>query len=302
MARTPSCLIRHDLGMATGTPDNLRPRSRSLLLAAVVGLLPLGPIVVGLLIASASVKAGSANPNGFQPVASIDAGASAAAEAKSAQSRTSGPSNRSGATPEALPAGRGALVAFVRHATVIRSSPGGRPVHRLGTHTEFNSPEVLWVAAPRGRWLGVVSPLTGNARLGWVSRGAVSLQRLDWQIKVSLSARRVTVFHGGQVIKRYTVAVGRPEAPTPTGRFAVTDRLATNNPTGPYGCCIIALSALSPHAIQNWSGGDRIAIHSTPETATIGQPVSHGCLRLTLAEGRWLMNHIPLGTPTLISA
>jgi lipoprotein-anchoring transpeptidase ErfK/SrfK len=31
-------------------------------------------------------------------------------------------------------------------------------------------------------------------------------------------------------------------------------------------------------------------------------PVSHGCLRLTLPEGQWLLNHVPLGTPTLISA
>ena len=65
---------------------------------------------------------------------------------------------------------------------------------------------------------------------------------------------------------------------------------------------MLALSAESPHAIQGWNGGDRIAIHSTPETSSIGLPVSHGCLRLTLAEGRWLMAHVPLGTPTLISA
>ena len=46
--------------------------------------------------------------------------------------------------------------------------------------------------------------------------------------------------------------------------------------------------------------GSRIAIHSTPETATVGQPVSHGCVRVTLAEGRWLLAHIPLGTPAYI--
>jgi lipoprotein-anchoring transpeptidase ErfK/SrfK len=119
---------------------------------------------------------------------------------------------------------------------------------------------------------------------------------------VSLSARRLTVLNGGKVVKRYTVAIGRPAAPTPTGRFAVTDRLATGDPSGPYGCCILALSARSPHAIQGWNGGNRIAIHSTPEVSSIGQPVSHGCLRLTLAEGRWLLGHVPLGTPTLISA
>ena len=111
----------------------------------------------------------------------------------------------------------------------------------------------------------------------------------------------LTVLHNGKAVERYTIAVGAPTSPTPTGRFAVTDRLTTGDPQGPYGCCILALSALAPHAIQGWSGGNRIAIHSTPETSSIGQPVSHGCMRLTLAEGRWLLDHIPLGTPTVIS-
>ena len=124
----------------------------------------------------------------------------------------------------------------------------------------------------------------------------------SWELRVSLSARKLTVLHNGQVRQRYTVAIGAPDAPTPTGRFAVTDRLLTGDPAGPYGCCILALSAKAPHAIQDWSGGNRIAIHSTPETETIGEAVSHGCVRLTLAEGQWLINHIPLGTPTVISS
>jgi lipoprotein-anchoring transpeptidase ErfK/SrfK len=103
-------------------------------------------------------------------------------------------------------------------------------------------------------------------------------------------------------MKQFTVAIGRPDAPTPTGRFAVTDRLRTGNPGGPYGCCILALSAHSPHTIQGWTGGDRIAIHSTPDVSSIGQAASHGCVRVTLAQGRWLLAHIPLGTPTLISS
>jgi lipoprotein-anchoring transpeptidase ErfK/SrfK len=110
------------------------------------------------------------------------------------------------------------------------------------------------------------------------------------------------VHDAGKVVQRYAVAIGRPDAPTPTGRFAVTDRLLTGDPAGPYGCCILALSAHSPHAIQGWTGGDRIAIHSTPDAASIGQAASHGCVRVTMDEGRWLLAHIPLGTPTLISS
>ena len=108
--------------------------------------------------------------------------------------------------------------------------------------------------------------------------------------------------HNGRTVARFVVAIGKPTAPTPTGRFDVTDRLNTGDPTGPYGRRILALSAQAPHAIQGVDGGNRIAIHSTPETSSIGQAVSHGCMRLTLAEGRWLLHDIPIGTPAVINS
>jgi len=201
-----------------------------------------------------------------------------------------------------LPPGRGALVALVRHPTALHAKPGGRVLAKLAMKTDFGSPQAMWVVRHSGRWLGVVSPKAGNNQVGWVPASAVSLGRVNWELRVSLSARKLTVLDNGQVKQRYTVAIGAPDAPTPTGRFAVTDRLLTGDSAGPYGCCILALSAKAPHAIQDWSGGDRIAIHSTPETETIGEAVSHGCVRLTLAEGQWLINHIPLGTPAVITS
>jgi lipoprotein-anchoring transpeptidase ErfK/SrfK len=201
-----------------------------------------------------------------------------------------------------LPPGHGALVAAVEHPTAMRSSPGGRVFAKLSTKTTFGTPTTVWVARMSGRWLGIVTPQAGNNHLAWIPASAASLSRVQWELKVSLSARQVTVLHDNHVMERYTIAIGAPANPTPTGRFAVTDRLLTGDPTGPYGCCILALSAQAPHAIQDWSGGNRIAIHSTPETSSIGEPVSHGCMRLTLPEGKWLIDHIPLGTPTVITS
>ncbi len=149
----------------------------------------------------------------------------------------------------------------------------------------------------------MVSPLAGNGKVGWIPAADASLSRVNWQLQCLAGhapSRASCSGAGGR--ERYRVAIGAPASPTPTGRFAVTDRLTTGDPSGPYGCCILALSAKAPHAIQGWNGGDRIAIHSTPETWTIGHAISHGCVRLTLAEGRWLLAHIPLGTPTLISS
>jgi lipoprotein-anchoring transpeptidase ErfK/SrfK len=257
-------------------------RARSALLSLFVALIPLAPIVAGFVITSGARPAAAAVSARLSPV-------NAAAPAV--------PAKAPGST---LPPGRGSLVAILRHPTTMRASAGGRGLARVGTHTDFGSPQALWVLRRTAGWLGVVSPAAGNGRLGWIRESTTELTRVNWELKVSLAARQLTVLEDGKTIQRYTIAVGRPTAPTPTGRFAVTDRLLTHDPAGPYGCCILALSAVAPHAIQGWNGGNRIAIHSTPETSSIGLPVSHGCLRLTLAEGRWLMAHIPLGTPTLI--
>ena len=191
-------------------------------------------------------------------------------------------------------------MALLVHATTMRTTPDGRSLAKISTRTSFGSPATFLVVRTSGNWLGVLSPVAGNGHLGWIRRSAVSFFLVDWRLEVNLSAKKLTVLENGKGVERYTVAVGRPDAPTPTGHFAVTDRLATHDPSGPYGCCILALSAESPHAIQGWSGGNRIAIHSTPDSGSIGEAVSHGCVRVTFADGTWLLKHIPLGTPTVI--
>jgi lipoprotein-anchoring transpeptidase ErfK/SrfK len=272
------------------------PSRRALLLALAI-LVPGIPIAVGVAIGLEKPGAGAAATTvaGFTPVGQ---GATAAS--------TTAPKPKPTSKPKlpGVPGGSGVLVARVVHPTALRvsPSPGAHSIARLLTKTEFGSPDVLWVVNHAPGWLGVMTPQAGNGRVGWIAQSAVSLSRESWKLEVSLGARRLTVLDDGKVVVRYTVAVGTGGAPTPTGRFAVTDRLVTDDPAGPYGCCILALSAHSPHAIQGWTGGTRIAIHSTPDSGSIGEAASHGCVRVTLAEGRWLLAHIPLGTPTLISS
>jgi lipoprotein-anchoring transpeptidase ErfK/SrfK len=265
---------------------------RRALMVALALLVPAVPIAIGVALGLSHSGSGAATAltttPGFAPVTSPP---SPRAKAKA-----------SAASLPAAPAGPGVLVAFLQHPTTLRATPGGRSLAHLGTHTQFGSPEALLIVRRVPGWLGVVATEAGNGRTSWIAQNAASLSRETWELKVSLADRRLTILNGGKVIERYAVAIGQPAAPTPTGRFAVTDRLVTGNPAGPYGCCILALSAHSPHAIQGWTGGTRIAIHSTPDSGSIGEAASHGCVRVTLAEGRWLLAHIPLGTPTLISS
>jgi lipoprotein-anchoring transpeptidase ErfK/SrfK len=267
-----------------------RPRRRWLL--APVALIPAIPVLIGIVLGSGQPGVGGSAAStaaNFTPVSSRPSQGRPPAKPKKAPTLPVAP-------------GPGAVVAVLLHSTTLRAAPHGRRLAELTTKTQFGSPETVLVVRHVPGWLGVVATQAGNGKLGWIPLKAASLIRVNWELKVSLKARQLTVLEGGKVLKRYTVAIGRPSAPTPTGRFAVTDRLTTGDPTGPYGCCVLALSAHSPHAIQGWAGGDRIAIHSTPDPSSVGEPVSHGCLRLTLAEGRWLLGHVPLGTPTLISA
>ena len=247
----------------------------------LAGLVPLVPIVAAvILISSSSTQAASRTL--IHPFTTP----------------TTAPSTKVAAAPRPV----GSEVAVVIHPTEMDATPGGAQVAAQGLRTSFGGPSVLLVRKTVGSWLGVLSPVVGNGKLGWISRSAVDITYVNWSLKVSLSRFQLTVLEGTKVMKRYTIAIGRPTAPTPTGTFAVTDRLTTGDPEGPYGCCILALSAVAPHAIQDWDGGDRIAIHSTPPDTydQIGQPISHGCMHVTLPEGQWLIDHIPLGTPVYI--
>jgi lipoprotein-anchoring transpeptidase ErfK/SrfK len=187
---------------------------------------------------------------------------------------------------------------------VVRARPGGAVVARLGARTEFGSPTTLAVAAKRGRWLGVVTTRLPNGRLGWVNpaESAVVTSRTRIRVIVDLSERRLVVRRGDRVLRRVTVAVGRPGSPTPTGRFAVTDKLPGARFSSAYGCCILALSAHQPNLPSGWQGGDRIAVHGTNDPGSIGTAASAGCPRASDADLRYLMRTVPLGAPVFVRA
>jgi L,D-transpeptidase ErfK/SrfK len=104
----------------------------------------------------------------------------------------------------------------------------------------------------------------------------------------------------GRRVRRVPVAIGRPGATTPLGRFSVTDKIAGTRFGPYYGCCILALSGHQPHTPPGWTGGDRLAIHGTDAPSTIGTASSAGCLRAADADLRVLMRRVPLGTPVLV--
>ena len=196
----------------------------------------------------------------------------------------------------------GHAVAIVRRAVTLRVRPNGRVAARAYASTEFGSTRVMSIAAQRGPWLGVVTTERPNGKLAWVhikNRG-LRFRQHAYSLHADLSGRRLELRRGGRRIRRITVAIGRPGSETPTGRFAVTDKLRGGNFGPYYGCCILALNGHQPKLPAGWRGGNRLAIHGTNAPGTVGAAASAGCLRAAGSDLQLLMRRVPLGTPVFI--
>jgi lipoprotein-anchoring transpeptidase ErfK/SrfK len=201
----------------------------------------------------------------------------------------------------AKPAGRHGTAAVVRRTT-LRASPSGKVVARIGRRTEFGSRRVLAVTGERNGWLRVTASERANGEHGWIRASAARIGATDVWIRVDRSRRELTLRHGDRVLRRLPVAVGRPGTETPLGRFAVTDLLHTQRADSPYGCCAVALSGHQTKLLPGWPGGDRLAIHATPNPETVGTEASLGCMRAHTQDIRALMRRVPLGAPVVVVA
>ena len=279
--------------------------SRVTVLLALVALAAIAPVALTSEARSRAAVgcATSAAPSGDASLqkAAADAAASTKADVTTAFAASRTRTQAASFAPKPA-ARRGFAVARPRGAAVLHTRPGGPVAARVAAGTEFGSPQMLSWPHRRGRWLGVVSAALPNGKLGWLPRDdrALSVKRVRYSLRADLSARSLVLRRGGRSIARISVAVGRPGSATPTGRFAVTDKLSGSRFGPYYGCCILALSGHQPNPPAGWHGGDRLAIHGTNAPGTVGQASSAGCLRAADKDLAVLMRRVPLGTPVFI--
>ena len=216
------------------------------------------------------------------------------------------PRNEPGAAPPAAldspaPSGSGAQVARSSTDLAVFAQPGDpSPAQVLPATTTFGSARALLIDGDDGDWLRALLPTRPNGSTGWIRRADVELRRVDEAIEVDLSARTLRLLVDGQVVVTTPVAIGAPDNPTPTGRFYVVDKLATGDPDDTYGPVAFGLSGHSLR-LGEFAGGDgQIGIHGTNDPASIGQAVSHGCIRLHNDVILQLADLVPLGTPVVI--
>ncbi len=192
-------------------------------------------------------------------------------------------------------------VVHLRRSVNLLDAPGGKLKTRIGRKTEFGTRRVLGVVKRRGDWLAVLVPELDNGQIGWLREDKVAgVDTVAWSMHVDLSRRKLVVRRDGKTRRTVRIGVGRSDHPTPTGRFAVTDKLRVRAPGSPYGCCVLALTGHQTKLPPGWPGGDRLAVHATRDTSGLGKAVSLGCMRSHPRDAQWLLKTIPLGAPVFV--
>jgi lipoprotein-anchoring transpeptidase ErfK/SrfK len=150
-------------------------------------------------------------------------------------------------------------------------------------------------------WLRVRLPGRPNGATGWIPAAGTTGATTPWTIRVDLSDRRVRVVRGGRVVRSFRVVVGARSTPTPRGRFFVEEslRLAASRVGAPFA---LALSARSDVLDQFDGGPGQIALHGVENVGGVpGTAASHGCVRLSTPQIRWLAARIGPGVPVTIT-
>ena len=145
-------------------------------------------------------------------------------------------------------------------------------------------------------------------------------------IHVSVRRQELRLRRGRKVIRRYPVSTSRfglgsieGSKKTPLGKFRISDKIGAGMPDGTIFVGRVPLAADDPLPPTSdlilsrilWLDGleshnantrDRfIYIHGTKHEHKIGQPDSHGCIRMRNADIIELFDLVEVGTPVTIS-
>ena len=185
---------------------------------------------------------------------------------------------------------------------IVYAAPGKQAIAVLPA-TELGDPTWVPVVQSSPGWAQVLLPSRPNRATGWIFTDGTAGAQLDvrhtgYLIRIEVAARKLSVDDNGGSLGTWTVAVGAPATPTPSGRTFLLALLAPPQPT--YSPLILPLGAHS-NALSTFGGGPgTVGLHGWPDPSVFGHAVSNGCVRVPATTLR-LLSTIPLGTLVLIT-
>lgn len=121
----------------------------------------------------------------------------------------------------------------------------------------------------------------------------------NFRIEIDLSRQRLMVFYGEDILKELVCSGGAPGHPTPLGEFTTIEKIEYSwIPRFEMGAYywVRFFEDYLIHSVPFDENGEMIV----EEFEKLGNPASHGCIRLRLDEAKWLYETLPLGVKVVI--
>ncbi|WET80990.1 L,D-transpeptidase [Amycolatopsis sp. QT-25] len=193
----------------------------------------------------------------------------------------------------------GGEVLHPKEDAVIHRAPGAEPIARL-PETQIGSPTWVPVIARQGEWAQVLLPARPNGATGWLRATPDTVESAlnDFHVTVDLADFRLRVFEAGKQTGSWTIGIGKPEHPTPTGRAFILASIKESVNT--YSPIVLPLSSHSDSHETFGGGPGTVGLHTWPDDSFVGKATSDGCIRVTREALNRLVD-LPLGTVVQIA-
>lgn len=136
--------------------------------------------------------------------------------------------------------------------------------------------------------------------------GDETLSVMTVRIVINRATHTLTLYRADEAVKTYTVAVGSPRYPTPSGTFEIVNKQKDPTWTPPDSDWAKDAKPIPPGPDNplgtRWMGLDspNVGIHGTNSPASLGYSVSHGCIRMAISDVEDLFEQVKVGTPVTI--
>ncbi|WP_319461660.1 L,D-transpeptidase [Micromonospora sp. RTP1Z1] len=140
-----------------------------------------------------------------------------------------------------------------------------------------------------------------NGRYGNVDRTATAKIGRAFEMKVDNASKKMSVYENGALIRTLPVSLGKKDTPSSSGTMVVMEKKESTvfdtrdepDPDNQYVTKIDFAQRIT------WGGE---YIHSAPWSEGVQgrQNVSHGCVNVSMANGRWLFGRTLIGDPITV--
>lgn len=157
----------------------------------------------------------------------------------------------------------------------------------------------------------IVRALRENVRLPLalpfdILRPRVTRKSVGSVVVIRRGSKWLYLYNGSRYVRRFRVATGMERYPTPLGRFEIVVKWRNPWWYPPDSDWAEGKEPIPPGPGNplgtRWMGisSPGVGIHGTPDAASLGYSLSHGCIRMAISEAEWLFKHVDVGTPVFI--